>query len=76
MRKIIIVSAFLSTALASSCAIKDLEPREEAAYVSRICTSMANHMPPAEDIVYSDATRISYSDCMADHGYLEKISTD
>ena len=35
MRKIMIVSAFVSTTLASSCAIKDLEPGEEAAYVSQ-----------------------------------------
>ena len=61
---------------ANICAIKDLDPGEEAAYVSQLCSSAATHIPSAENIIASDANQISYSDCMADHGYLDRVSAD
>jgi len=73
-KKIILVTAVFI--VLTSCAIKDLDPGEEAAYVSQLCSSIATYIPPAEDIIASDANQISYSDCMADHGYLEKVSAD
>ncbi len=74
IKKIILVTAVFIAL--TSCAIKDLDLGEEAAYVSQLCSSIATHIPPAEDIITSDANQISYLDCMADHGYLEKVSAD
>ena len=73
-KKIILVTAVFI--VLTSCAIKDLDPGEEAAYVSQLCSSVAAHTPSAENIIASDANQISYSDCMAEHGYLDRVSAD
>ena len=59
--------------LTSSCAYKELTPGEAQAYVYNLCRSAVNHIPAAEQITYGDPNPISYSDCMVDHGYLEKL---
>ena len=54
------------------CALEPMATEEEAAYVNQFCSDIANRLPSPSDIVVSDSTMITYSECMIDHGYLEK----
>ena len=54
------------------CALEPMETEEEASYVNQFCSDIANRLPSPSDIVVSDSNMITYSECMVDHGYLEK----
>jgi hypothetical protein len=73
MKNSTILCVATALVLISCCAYKELTPGEVQAYVDNLCRSAANHIPTAEQITYGDPNPISYSDCMIDHGYLEKL---
>ena len=56
----------------SGCALEPMETEGEASYVHQFCSDIANRLPSPSDIVVSDSNMITYSECMVDHGYLEK----
>lgn len=62
--------AALMVLSALGCAIQDLDPGEEAALIKRLCSNTANKIPKPEDIIVSDTPKVTYSECMSDHGYL------
>ncbi len=71
--KISITKIFLVVALINiGCALEPMETGEEASYVNEFCSHIANRLPSPKEIVASDSTMITYSECMVDHGYLEK----
>lgn len=71
--KISITKIFLVVSLLNiGCALELMETGEEASYVNRFCSDIANRLPSPRDIIVSDSTTITFSECMVDHGYLEK----
>jgi hypothetical protein len=58
------------------CALEPMEPGEEASYVNGFCSSQAYRLPSPEEIVVSDSITTTYSECMIDHGYLDKAIID
>ena len=66
--KIFVVVSFFNI----GCALETKENEEEAYYLNKFCSDIANRLPKTRDIVVSDSNIITYSECMVDHGYLEK----
>jgi len=76
MKNNAILCVMTTFALMPGCAYQEFTPGEAQVYVDNLCRSAANHIPTAEQITYGDPNPISYSDCMVDHGYLEKLSSN
>ena len=72
IKKIILAASLLSI----GCVLEPMDPGEEAAYVSGFCLSRANQLPSPHEIVTSDSTIITYSQCMVDQGYLDNLGID
>ncbi|MBT3672856.1 MAG: hypothetical protein HOE58_01425 [Porticoccaceae bacterium] len=73
MGKISIVNVMALLLLTSGCAHKELNPQEAQAYVDKLCRSAANYIPAAGNMTM--LPNVSYSECMVNHGYLEKLSS-
>jgi hypothetical protein len=65
------VGAFLL--LAAGCAHKELTPGEVQRQVDTLCRAAANHIPRIEEL--TTLPNVSYSECMVEHGYIEKLSS-
>ena len=73
MSNIAMVSALIVLLVTSGCAHKDLNHTESQEYVDNLCRSVANRIPSPENMTM--LPNISYSDCMVNHGYIEKLSS-
>ena len=55
----------------SGCAHKELKPGEAQQQVDTLCRNVANQ-EWREGVILPN---VSYSDCMVEHGYIEKLSS-
>jgi len=73
MIKIVIISVVIVHLAVSGCAYKDLNHTESQEYVDSLCRSAANRTQIPENITMVPS--VSYSDCMVNHGYIEKLAS-
>lgn len=75
-RQLLTFLSSLSTLFLGGCLVGPLTPGEEAAELSKYCSSVTSQLPKANEITMSDETLVSFGECMADHGYIDQIHRD
>ena len=75
-RQLLTFLSSLSTLFLGGCLVGPLTPGEEAAELSKYCSSVASQLPKANEITMSDETLVSFGECMSDHGYIDQIHRD
>ena len=71
MKNIAALSLGALLLLAAGCAHKELKPGEAQQQVDTLCRNVANQ-EWREGVILPN---VSYSDCMVEHGYIEKLSS-
>ena len=73
MKNIFIVSTVTLVLVISGCAHKDREYTKSQEYVYDLCRAAANRIPRPENMTI--LPNRTYSDCMVEHGYIEKLGS-
>ena len=73
MKNIFIVSTVTLLLVISGCAHKDREYIKSQEYVDDLCRAAANRIPRPENMTI--LPNRTYSDCMVEHGYIEKLGS-
>ncbi|MCS5593603.1 MAG: hypothetical protein NZ730_03425 [Porticoccaceae bacterium] len=73
MKNIATLSVGALLLLTYGCAYKELKPGEVQQQVDTLCRNAANQ--EWREGMVATLPNVSYSDCMVEHGYIEKLSS-